>query len=249
MEFKSGPIRFSVGAKLRDPEADRATLRAIEEKLNADEPEAAVALAEGALADGLEHPLTLNLAAERLESEDRYPEALLLLERGHALAPDDLGLRQALGLCLFRLQRFAPALPHFDALVAAQPDFAPGHAARGAILEVLDRRPEAEAAYRRAHDLEPQNLLAIAGLASTASHGGRHGEARAFAEQVLAVEPGYPDAVIVLARADLAEGEYAAGESRLRTLVADPRTPEPQQELAQKLIGEFETAKARKFDA
>lgn len=249
MEFKSGPIRLSVGAKPRDPAADRATLQAIEAKLQADEVEAAITMAEAALAQGLEHPLTLNLVAEHLESQERFAEALVLLERGHRIAPDDLGLRQALGLCLFRLQRFGPALPHFDAMIAAEPDFAPSHAARGAALEALGRVEEAEAAFRQAVELQPDNLLAVAGLASTASRANRHAEARGFAEQVLAVEPGFPDAVIVLARADLADGDYPASETRLQAVLADSRTPEAQRTVANGLLTDIAKAKDRKFDA
>jgi tetratricopeptide (TPR) repeat protein len=249
MEFKSGPIKMSVGAKPRDAEADRATLQAIDAKLQAGDVEDAVAMAEAALAQGLEHPLTLNLAAERLESEDRYAEALGLLERAYRLAPADLGVRQALALCLFRLQQFGAALPHFDAMVAAQPDFAPAHAARGATLEALGRADESEASYRQAHELEPQNLLAIAGLASCASRAGRHAEARGFAEQVVALEPGYPEAVLVLGRADLAEGRYDAGTARLAELVAAPQTPAPHRALAQSLMAEIQAQRTRKFDA
>jgi tetratricopeptide (TPR) repeat protein len=249
MEFKSGPIRLSVGAKPRDPAADRAQVQAIEAKLDEDDIEAAVALAQAALAQGLEHPLIFGLAAEQLVSEDRYAEALALLERGHRQAPDDLELRQALGLCLFRLQKFEAALPHFDVLAAAQPDFAQGHAALGATLEALGRIQAAEAAFRRAHDLDPGNILAVAGLASTASQAGRHGEARGFAERVLAAQPGYPDAILALARADLAQGEYAAGEARLHALIADARSTEPQRKAAHGLIGELQAARDRKFDA
>jgi tetratricopeptide (TPR) repeat protein len=249
MEFKSGPIRFTIGPKARYPDADVAQLRAIEARLAAGDIEAAVALAEAALAQGLEHPLTFSLAAGQLESEDRYAEALVLLERGHHSAPEDLGLRQALALCLFRLQRFEAALPHFDAMVAAQPEFAQAHAARGAALEQLARADEAEAAFRRAQELQPQNLLAIAGLASVASNAGRHAEARVFAEQVLAVEPGYPEAVVVLARADLAEGRYPEGDHRLHALIADARTSEPQRKLALTLIDDIHAARDRKFDA
>lgn len=249
VEFKSGPIRLSVPPKPRDMAADRAQLEAIQQRLAADEIEAAVALAEAALAGGLEDPLIFNLAAERLESEDRFGEALLLLERGHRRFPADLGLSQALGLCLFRLQRFEAALPHFDALIAAQPGFAQAHAARGVILEALDRAAEAEAAFRTAHEQEPRNLLAIAGLASAASRKDDHASARAFAEQVLAVEPGYPDAVLVLARADLAERAFDAGEARLRALIADPRVPPPMLTLAQAMLEEFAADRVRKFDA
>ena len=41
MEFKSGPIKLSVGAKPRDAEADRATLKAIDARLQAGEVEEA----------------------------------------------------------------------------------------------------------------------------------------------------------------------------------------------------------------
>jgi tetratricopeptide (TPR) repeat protein len=254
VEFKSGPIRLSVPPKAvaaapRDAEADRATLQALEQKLAAGDIEAAVAGAEAALAGGLEHPLLFNLAAERFESEGRFGEALALLDRAHQRFPDDLGLRQALGLCLFRLQRFEAALPHFDALIAAQPGFAQAHAARGVILEALERVDDAEAAFRKAYELEPENVLAVAGMASTASRRDDHAAARGFAEQVLAAEPGYPDAVLVLARADLAEREFAAGEARLRAMIADPRIPPPMVKLAQGMLEQFAADRDRKFDA
>ena len=60
---------------------------------------------------------------------------------------------------------------------------------------------------------------------------------------------GYPEAVVILARADLAEGNYAEGELRLQTLIADPRTPEPQRQFAQKALEDIRAAKDRKFDA
>jgi len=249
MEFKSGPIQIKIGPKPRDEEADRASLNAIQAKLSADELEDAVALAKIALADGLEHPLVFNLVAGGLESEDRFSAALEVLERGLKVAPGDLGLRQALALCHFRLQHFTQALPHFDAVVAAQPGFAPAHAARGATLEQLKQWDDAKAAYLRAYELQPSNLLALAGLASTFSHAENHAQARAFAERVVNAEPGYPDAVIVLARADLAEGCYADGEARLNALIADERSPDSHRDLARALIAEINVAKHRKFDA
>ena len=57
VEFKSGPIRLSVPPKPRDAEADRAQVLAMEQKLTAGDIDEAVAMAEAALARGLEHPL------------------------------------------------------------------------------------------------------------------------------------------------------------------------------------------------
>jgi type IV pilus assembly protein PilF len=238
MEFKSGPIKLSVGPKPRDPAADRATLQAIEAALEAEDYPAAVARAEAALADGLQHPMVFNLAAERLEGEGRFADALNLLQRGHQMAPDDLALRQSLGLCLFRLRQFPAALPHFEALIAAEPDFAPAHAALGATLEALGDDARAETAYNRAWALQPENLLAIGGLASIASRGGRHAEARALAERVLQSEPGYPEAVIAVVRADLAEGKRAEAEASVAALVADPRVSDEQRAMARALLAD-----------
>jgi len=252
MEFKSGPIKIQVGApapQTRDPQADRDQLTAIQAKLTAGDLEGAARLAQTALAGGLQHPLTFNLAAGLLEADDRFAESVSLLQRGHRAFPQDLGLIQALGLGLFRLQRFAEALPHFEAMTAAQPGFAQAHAARGAVLEQLGREADAEAAYRRALELQGDNLLAMAGLAGLSARAGRHEEARRNAEAVLAAEPGYPDAVVALARADLLEGYYDAGHARLEALIADPRASEPHRELARGLIEEIAQARTRSFDA
>ncbi|MFL5298419.1 MAG: sulfotransferase [Phenylobacterium sp.] len=248
-EFKSGPIRFSYGAQARSPAADRAQLTHIHESLQAGQVTEAERLAEAALAQGLEHPMLFNLAAGRLEREERFEDAVSLLLRGHELAPQDLGLNQALGLALHRLERYAAAVGHFDAVIAAQPGFAPAHAARGAALEGVGDIQGAEAAYRRAIALQPGHLIAISGLASLASRRGRPAEARELAGQVLAVEPGYPDAVMALAQADLAEGDPAAGEARLNELLADPRPSIQQRALAQGLLGDILDAQDRVAEA
>ena len=120
-------------------------------------------------------------------AEDRFAEALALLQRGHRRLPSDLGLRQALGLCLFRLQRFEAALPHFDALIAA----AAGLRARPMPRAARPWRPWSGSTRRRPPSAaptscEPENLLAIAGLASIASRGGATPRPARFAERVLA---------------------------------------------------------------
>ena len=248
-EFKSGRISFSYGTQTRSPDSDRAQLKAIQEAVQRGDIAAAIAQAEAALAQGLEHPMLFNLAAGRQETEGRFDEARALLQKGLALAPGDVGLNQAMGLVLHRLERYALALPHFDAVLAAQPGFAPAHAARGSALEALGDIQGAEAAYRRAVELQPGHLAAISGLASLASRRGRAAEARALAEQVLAAQPNYPDAVMVLASADLAEGRPADGEARLNDLLADPRLTQQQRALAQGLLGDLFDAEDRVAEA
>src|SRR6201999_3947791 len=107
---------------------------------------------------------------------------------------------------------------------------------------------QAEAAFRRAHELQPENLLALAGIASVADRRGEHAQARVLAEQVLAAQPGYPDALMVLARADLADRNFDAAEAHVRTMTADPRPPPPILKLAQGRGERIAAERERKFD-
>src|SRR5690349_25025913 len=59
------------GASVRDPELDRARLRAVHGALTAGDIAAAGKLAEDALADGIDHPMVLNLVAGRREEQGR----------------------------------------------------------------------------------------------------------------------------------------------------------------------------------
>ena len=206
-------------------------------------------LAEQALAQGHEHPLVLNLAALRAEEDGRLEEAHARLLRATELAPADPGARNALGLCLSRMERHGEALAAFDEALARAPDFAGAHAARGGTLEALGRLPEAEAAHRRALELQPDNSVALAGLANIASRRGAHPEARALAERVLAIQPNYPDAVRVAAAAELAGGDADTAQRRLETLIADPQTSPLQQALTQGDLGDVLDAQGRTAEA
>jgi tetratricopeptide (TPR) repeat protein len=246
--WKTGPIRLTMGAPTaaaQDAAADKASLAEIGAAVQARDFDLAGRLAERALAAGLEHPAVLNLAALKLEGEERFEEAVRLLQRAVAVAPADPGARNALGLCLRRLERDAEALAQFDEAVRIAPTFAGAHSARGGCLESLGRLKEAEAAFQRSLDLQPENLGAIAGLANLTSRRGAHAEARALASKVLAAQPGYPDAVIVVAAAELAEGDATAAQARLEALISDPRLTAQQLAFAQGLLGDVLDAQDR----
>src|SRR6185503_6302454 len=93
------------------------------------------------------------------------------------------------------------------------------------------------------------NLAAISGLASLAGRRWRHAEARRLAEQVLAGQPNYPDAVMVLAQADMAEGRPQDGEARNYDLLGDDRPTVEQRALAQGLLGDLLDAQDRVAEA
>lgn len=223
----------------RDPAADRARLQAINAAAQSRDFARAAEMADAALKDGLEHPMVLNLAALKAEQEGRFDDALKVLQRAVQIAPQDIGARNALGLILTRTERYREALEVFDSVVAMQPDFAGAHVARGATLESLGRLKEAEAAYRRGEELQPENLGAVQGLANLLSRRGAHAEARPLAEDVLEAQPNFPDAVMVLAAADAAEGHGERARQRLDLLIGDERLTVQQRALAQGQLGDI----------
>ena len=197
----------------RDLQADLGLLREVLKLAQARDFEQAGAIARRALAEGFEHPLLLNVLATTLEQEGRFTEAGQLRERAVELAPEDVGARNALALCLQRLDRPAEALLHVDTLLKRHPELGFAHANRGNALIALGFLGKAQASHLRALELEPGNISAMSSLASIASHRVNHEEARSWAQRVQAHIPIYPDAIISLAAAELANGERARAES------------------------------------
>jgi tetratricopeptide (TPR) repeat protein len=236
-------------ATARDAKADHATLSAVHAAAQRGAHAEAAVLAAAALADGLEHPLLLNVAALSLDAQGRVPEAERLLQRAVALGPNDSGSRNALGLCLLRLDRPAEALAQFDALIALDSSLPFVHASRGNCLATLGAISEAEASYRRALELDAAQGIALAGLARIASSRGAHREARQWAQKSLAVLPGFPDAVMSLAAAELGERETNRAEVRLRALLTDPRLAPIERAYATGLLGDVLDAKSLPAEA
>ncbi len=206
-------------------------------------------MAEAALADGLEHPLLLNVAALNLEMQGCVAEAVPLLQRAVALGRSDLGARNALGLCLLQLDRPRDALAQFDALLALDSALPFAHASRGNALSALGAMGDAKASYLRALELDESQGIALAGLARIAVSRGMHREARALGERALIALPGHPDAVITLAAAELGEREVGRAEARLRALLSDARLAPLERAYATGLLGDVLDARSLPHEA
>jgi tetratricopeptide (TPR) repeat protein len=207
----------------RSLESDMDILRTVQRLTDSRDFAGAAALAERTLAEGFEHPMLLNAAATRREHEGNYAEALRLLERAVAIAPKDAGARNALALCLQRLDRPAEALDHIDELLKLHPDLSFAHVNRGNSLMSLGWLGQARASQLRAFELDPHNFAATSALGSIAAHRGQHAEAEEWAQRTLRIVPGFPDALLCLAGAELARGERDAAEARLRQVINDSR--------------------------
>ena len=229
-----------------DPGQALTRLRAVQAAAAAGRHAEAASLAAAALADGVEHPLLLNVLALQCEQAGDLGRAEALLRRAVAMAPNDLGARNSLGLCLLRLDRPAEALAHFDALIDGNPRLAFLHASRGTALLALGAIPAAESAHRRALELDPAFPIALAGLAQIASRRGAYADARVWAERALVRLPGLPDAVMSLAAAELGEGDAASAEARLRALLADERVGTRDRAYALGMLGDVLDAQERR---
>lgn len=234
---------------VRDPETDRARLRAIHAVLTAGDVPAAARLAQDALADGIDHVMVLSLVAGRREDEGRFDEALKLLRRARKAAPDAPGILNALGLCLVRMGRWDEAVAEFGAALARDPAFAPALANRAAALMALARYKEARRDFEAAAALDPANLVATNGLAALALRHGDAAEARRLASAVLAREPGFPGAVLTLAGADIADDRAREAESALRLMLGESRLGPADRAIAHGLLGDALDAEGRFAEA
>lgn len=218
---------------------DQALLSAILADARAGRHAEAVARARSALDSGFEHPLLLNLAALGLEQEGKPAAAETLLQRAVRLAPQDIGCRNALGLCLLKLARPRDALVQFDAVLGRDPALAYAHVNRGNALQALGDIGGAQACYEHALALDPRQAMALAGLANINYGHGSYREARLSAEKALAVMPGLTDAMATLAAVEHAEGQLGRAEERVRELLGDRNLPVLQRTHAQGLLGDI----------
>jgi len=233
----------------RDRATDLAVLREVHEAAQQRDHARAATLAQAALDRGLEHPLLFNVVALRLEHEQRVVEAAALLSRAVQLAPRDAGVRNALGLCLLRMERPAEALVQFEALLALDPTLSFAYASRGAALLALGLLAAAEGSYRQALERDPKQGVAMAGLAHIAARRGQHAEARRWSQQALGILPGFPDAVMSLATAELGEGAADQAEARLQALLARPELEPVDGAHANGLLGDVLDAAGRPAEA
>jgi tetratricopeptide (TPR) repeat protein len=177
-------------------------------------------IAEAGVAQGMDHPLLLNLAAYRLEMGGRYSAAIELLHRALDRSPGDASVLNSIGVCYSKSAMPEAALEAFDAAIANQPAYAVPHNGRGLALAALGDRSGAEAAMRRAAELDPKFPDPLSGLATIAVDERRFDDARDFAARALALDPNQPPALLALAAVEARDGQAASALTRIEALLA-----------------------------
>jgi tetratricopeptide (TPR) repeat protein len=192
-------------------------------------------LARSALDRGEMHPLFLNLRAWWHEQNGRLPAALADLEHAHALAPEDVPVLNALGLCRERLGRTREACEAFDRAAALAPEFPPALMNRGRVLEALGDFDGASASYGAALKL---GYNAHAEFAALAARRADWPNARLHAREALAIRPALVTAEHVLASVEIAEGDYGTAKGRLARLLNNASLAAPERATTLSLLGD-----------
>lgn len=125
--------------------------------------------------------------------------------------------------------RAAESLDWFDRALAdpAYPTPVAALANAGNCASAAGQAPRAEASWRKALALDPQNLPALAGLAALEQARGNGLEARAFVERWLALSPDDPAGLRLAAEIEQKLGDNAAASrylSRLQAISSGPTT-------------------------
>ncbi|HEX5258914.1 MAG TPA: sulfotransferase [Sphingomicrobium sp.] len=202
-----------------------------------------------ALAAGVEHPTLLNLAASVRYGERRFEEAVQLLKRARALAPNDPHILNSLGVCLKALGRADEALQAYNAALRIDREMAPAHFNRGTLLEGLNDIKGGRTAYERAVALDPNYVEALASLAWLEAQAGDAAAARAHGERALALSPTNLLARIALASADLQQRDLSSAAARLSELGRIADLSPVNRSIVLGLIGDLNDAEGRPAEA
>jgi len=161
-----------------------------------------------------------NLATCEQELQN-WQRAEAAFERSLQLAPVDLGVRANYGWFLTNRGRAGQALDVLEAALIERPEAAPAWTAAGHARSKLGDRPGAIDAYRMALRFAPQNPFARHGLAVALRVGWKLVESERVIRELLADEPGFSPAWVLLA------GMQSADEAKESFRRAIELTPKP----------------------
>jgi tetratricopeptide (TPR) repeat protein len=140
------------------------------------------------------------------------------------LTPNDPLALNALGLCAYHMNQGDEALAYFDKAISLQPLVPALHRNRGIVLVGISRHAEAEAAFLRALELDPNDFPSLVQLSSLHLRHERPADSRTYSRRAIGLRPVDPEANFYLARAlvQLDEPEQARKHFELASR-SDPR--------------------------
>lgn len=182
--------------------------------------DAANDIAKQALEAGMDHPFLLKARGLWLNANNEHQEALRAFHHARELAPDDPLALNGIAAVLGAMGQYRPALKVLDESLNLAPDMAPTHYLRGWCFENSGESENARDAYLHTLSLQPNNVQALAGLASVSAHLDDFIAARDCAQRALSFQPTQPTANLALATAEIAAGAADLAEQRVRKLLS-----------------------------
>ncbi len=149
-----------------------------------------------------------------LQKLEMYEEAVEALEHALAIDPGFGQARIALAWLQSRLRNWDRALPNFEEYLKNAPDDKAAEQGFAQALEASSRPEEAERAYRRMLEADPENATVLTNLMVLAAAKPDLPSLRKHAEALLAIRPESPQALAGLITADLSEQHYEAAFDR-----------------------------------
>ena len=229
----------------RDKHQDAATLAHIEAAAAANEITRAVELARAALADGLVHPMLLNLRSYWWTQRGRQDMALADLRLAVSIAPADLFVRNALGILLGRMEKWPEAFPVLEETVSIAPNSAMAHYSLGWAYEATGELEKARHQFENAVALDPNFAKPLIHLSSLAYRRSDWNGSREFALRALALQPGEYVATTNLAIVAVAQGELDQAEALLRPLLGRQAETPLDASIARRTLGDLRHAQER----
>jgi len=205
-------------------------------KLAEEDPVAAQALFERALAADREFaPAQLGMGAA-LAGQGKLDEAIPLFERAQALDKRSVPARFNLGLALEQSERWSDAIVQYDAALRLGPANAEAHFRRARCLRKLKRESEAIAAYREVNRYDPGNPAAFyeAGLVSLSTR--QLDQAAWFFSRALELQPNDAGVLHHLGATRGMQGDLKEAERLLRLALSNDPNYEPSRRALQDMV-------------
>jgi tetratricopeptide (TPR) repeat protein len=117
------------------------------------------------------------------------------------------------------LGRADRALARVDSKIEADPDSAASHELRGSVLATMNRSDEARIEFEKTLQIDPENAVAVGGLATLAARGGDISAGVQGFDRAAKLKPREPAYAYSAAQLTLATGDKAGAEKRLREIV------------------------------
>jgi len=153
------------------------------------------------------HQRALHYAGVLAHQQGRGVDAVALIEKSLALAPDQADWHSNLGIVLQAEGRLDEAISAYRRAIALDPHHANAHSNLGVLLRATGEPVEAEAAYRTAIRLDPEHIDAYANLGILLNGLKRTEEAVTCFCKVIVLRPKHREARKLLALAHCTLGE------------------------------------------